>query len=105
MNTKKHKEIEFSEAELLRRVGGFADGTIAFKERTVKVPEPVKNIPATDIKKIRLSLGYTQTQFAILLNVPSVTAKSWEVGRRKPSGAALRLLAIVRSNPEALFAV
>ena len=105
MNTKKHKEVEFSEAELLRRVGGFADGTISFKERTVKIPEPIKNIPATDIKKIRLSLGYSQNQFAVLLNVPSVTAKSWEVGRRKPSGAALRLLAVARRNPEALFAV
>jgi hypothetical protein len=31
-STKKFKEVEFSEAELLRRVGSFADGTIPFME-------------------------------------------------------------------------
>jgi putative transcriptional regulator len=41
--------------------------------------------------------------FARLLNVPTVTAASWEKGRRKPSGAALRLLQIARKHPEALL--
>ena len=105
MSTKKYKEVEFSEAELLRRVGGFADGTISFREHIMKVPQPVKSIPAKEIKNIRVKLGYNQGQFAILLNVPTVTAKSWEIGKRKPSGAALRLLAVARTSPEALFAV
>jgi DNA-binding transcriptional regulator YiaG len=34
--------------------------------------------------------------------VPKVTAISWENGTRKPSGAALRLLAVARKHPEAL---
>ena len=37
-----------------------------------------------------------------MLNVPVVTAISWEKGRRQPSGAALRLLEIAREHPEML---
>jgi DNA-binding transcriptional regulator YiaG len=47
---------------------------------------------------------YTQSEFAVLLTVPAVTATSWENGTRKPSGAALRLLAVARNYPEALHA-
>jgi putative transcriptional regulator len=64
----------------------------------------VKPIPAKQIRAIRAGLGFTQTQFASLLNVPKVTAISWENGTRKPSGAALRLLAVARKHPEALEA-
>jgi hypothetical protein len=41
--------------------------------------------------------------FARLLNVPVVTEASWEVGRRNPSGAALRLLQIAKKEPEVLL--
>lgn len=53
---------------------------------------------------MRAKLGFTQAEFAALLNVPKVTAISWENGSRKPSGADLRLLAIARRHPEALQA-
>jgi DNA-binding transcriptional regulator YiaG len=33
-----------------------------------------------------------------------VTAISWENGSRKPSGAALRLLAVAKHHPDALQA-
>ena len=105
MKTKtKNTEIEFDANELLRRMKGFAAGTERVRERTIKLPPPVKPIPAKEIRAIRLGLGYTQTEFAALLNVPAVTAISWENGTRKPSGAALRLLAVARNHPEALQA-
>ena len=105
MKTKLKKiEIEFDANELLRRMKGFAAGREPARERTVKLPPPVKPIPAKQIRGIRLGLGCTQTEFAALLNVPAVTAISWENGTRKPSGAALRLLAVVRHHPEALHA-
>jgi putative transcriptional regulator len=69
------------------------------------VPPPVKPIAPRQIRAIRESLGFTQSQFAALLNVSMVTAISWENGTRKPSGAALRLLAVARHHPEALQAV
>jgi DNA-binding transcriptional regulator YiaG len=43
-------------------------------------------------------------RIATLLNVPKVTAISWENGTRKPSGAALRLLAVAKHYPDALQA-
>ena len=100
----KKTEIEFAANELLRRMKGFAARREPARERTVKLPPPVKPIPAKQIRAIRLGLGCTQTEFATLLNVPAVTAISWENGTRKPSGAALRLLAVARHHPEALHA-
>ena len=43
--------------------------------------------------------------FAGILNVPVVTVRKWESGERMPSGAALRLLEVMRSRPEALLQV
>lgn len=51
----------------------------------------------------RESLNVSQSVFARMLNVPTVTAASWEKGRRKPSGAALGLLQIARKHPETLL--
>ena len=103
MKTQK-SEIAFDANTLLARVEGFAEGKERTVERMVKLPPPVKPIPAKQIRAIRAGLGFTQTQFASLLNVPKVTAISWENGTRKPSGAALRLLAVARKHPEALEA-
>lgn len=105
MKTKlKKPEIAFDAESLVARVEGFAAGKLPARERMIKLPPPVKSIPARQIRAIRVGLGCTQLEFAALLNVPPVTAISWENGSRKPSGAALRLLAVVRSHPEALDA-
>ena len=105
MKTKMKKtEIEFDANELLRRMKGFTAGRPPARARTVKLPPPVKPIPAQQIRAIRPGPGGTPTEFATLLNVPAVTAISWENGTRKPSGAALRLLAVARHHPEALHA-
>jgi putative transcriptional regulator len=103
MKTKK-TEIEFDPEELVARLERFAAGTERAHERIVKVPPPVKPIAPKQIRAIRVGLGITQSQFAALLNVPTVTAISWENGTRKPCGAALRLLAVAKLYPEALQA-
>ena len=100
MTIAKKPEIEFDANELRRRMKGFAAGREPARERTVKLPPPVKPIPAKQIRAIRPGLGCTPTGFATLLNVPAVTAISWENGTRKPSGAALRLLARGQASPE-----
>ena len=96
--------IDFDPEALVARVEGFAAGIEPARERTVKLHPPVKPIAPKQIRAIRASLGFTQSQFAALLNVPMVTAISWENGTRKPSGAALRLLAVAKRHPEALQA-
>ena len=103
MKTKK-TEISFDADTLLSRVEGFAAGVEPAREHTIKLAPPVKAMPAKEIRAIRERLGCTQMEFAALLNVPKVTAISWENGTRKPSGAALRLLAIAKHHPEALQA-
>lgn len=100
----KQKEIEFDADLLLARVERVAAGKETVSEHRIKLPMSVKPISAREIRAIRTKLGFTQIQFASLLNVPKITAISWENGTRKPSGAALRLLAVVRKHPEALEA-
>jgi putative transcriptional regulator len=56
------------------------------------------------VRSIRKKLNVSQPVFAAMMNIPTVTAASWERGRRKPTGAALRLLDIARRHPEILIA-
>lgn len=98
----KSTEVEFDANELLRRVESFAAGLEPSRERMVKIPAPARQITPREVRAIRSQLGFSQEQFARLLNVPKVTAISWENGARKPSGAALRLLAVAKTHPEAL---
>jgi len=97
-------EITFDAGTFVVRVAGCAAGRPSARARPVKRPPPVPPIPPPQSRAIRPGLGGTQTEFATLLNVPAVTAISWENVTRKPSGAALRLLAVARHHPEALHA-
>jgi len=100
----KKNELAFDIEELVGRVERFAAGLERVRVRRVAIPPPVKAMSPRTIRQTRAKLGCTQSEFAALLNVPKVTAVSWENGTRKPSGAALRLLAVVRKNPAALQA-
>jgi putative transcriptional regulator len=71
--------------------------------RVVELPDPPRKLRARDIRNIRQSLKATQVVFASYLNVSPNTVRSWEQGTRRPQGADLRLLAIVRKNPKALL--
>jgi putative transcriptional regulator len=103
------KEIEFDAGQLLQSLRDHADHLEGKKKLTLRVsslilPPPVKPIKPTEITAIRQKLNVSQPVFAGLLNVPLTTARSWEQGRRKPSGAALRLLDIARQSPKILLA-
>ncbi len=105
------QEIEFDPKALVDRVKTFAAHAKSKKPMPnlritqVVVPIKLKPLPPSDIKRIRTHLGVSQAAFAALLNVPRNTAISWENGVRKPSGAALKLLSLVRQKPEILAAV
>jgi putative transcriptional regulator len=109
--SKKHsaREIEFDGALLLQSLRGHADHLEGKKKVTMRLtnlvlPTPVKAIKPKDISGIRRQLNVSQPVFAALLNVPLATARSWEQGKRRPSGAALRLLDLARQQPKILVA-
>ena len=71
--------------------------------RVTAIPKPAKSMPPGRIKKIRVSLHASQSQFARLLNVSTNTVESWEQGVRRPRQAALKLLAIADRHPHVLL--
>ncbi|MEI8351715.1 MAG: transcriptional regulator [bacterium] len=77
---------------------------ITMRTTTVALPARVERIRPEEVRTIRRKLKVSQAVFARLLNVPVVTEASWEIGRRNPSGAALRLLQIAKRAPQALLA-
>jgi putative transcriptional regulator len=101
----KRKAIPFNAEDLIRSVDEVRDVVLGRSKatlRTTKVPSPAPPLTAKEGGQIRAHLKVSQPVFAAILNVPTVTAISWEKGRRRPSGAALRLLEIARTHPELL---
>ncbi len=56
----------------------------------------VKAFSGRDIVSLRDREGVSQKVFARYLNVPVTLVSQWERGERKPSGAAVKLLSIVK---------
>ncbi len=104
---KKHTEIEFDAEALVGSVEAFAALVQGRKKLTLRttqlsMPAPIKPMAPREITTLRQRLNVSQAVFAGLLNVPKVTAISWEKGRRRPTGAALRLLDLIRKKPQIL---
>lgn len=55
---------------------------------------------AMDVKAIRESTGRTQEAFAQMIGTPLSTVRSWEQGKRQPTGPTRALLAIFQADPE-----
>ena len=85
----------------LQEVLAHVQGKITLKE--VVLPERLREILPAEIKSLRDKMNVSQAVFASILNVPTVTAISWEKGRRKPTGAALRLLDLARKDPQRIL--
>jgi putative transcriptional regulator len=65
-------------------------------------PEP-RPRSKKDIVRLREQLNFSQGMLARALNVSASTVQAWEAGRRTPSDAALKLLAIAEKHPEDLL--
>lgn len=103
----KKKPLPFNAEDLVRSIEEVRDAVTGRRKltlRTTRLPQPAPSVTAKDVQRIRARLKVSQPVFAAMLNVPTVTAISWEKGRRQPSGAALRLLEIARKRPEVLSA-
>jgi putative transcriptional regulator len=87
--------------ESLHQALKHAQGKVTCKMTVM--PQRLKPFSPSEIKEIRESLQLSQALFAAYLNVPAVTAISWEKGRRMPTGAALKLLTLAKHHPEVLL--
>ena len=58
------------------------------------VPPPT--FTAEAIRRLREHLHVSQAVFAAYLNASVSTVQKWESGDKKPSGAALRLLSVIK---------
>ena len=57
-----------------------------------------------DVKAVRAKVGMTQEQFAARFGFSVATLRHWERGDRKPQGASLVLLNLIKRVPEAVTA-
>lgn len=71
--------------------------------RTTILPAPPKPMTARDIRRLRRQVNASQAVFACSLNVSTKLVQAWEAGRRKPTGAALRLLRLGGEQPDVVF--
>jgi putative transcriptional regulator len=98
-----NKEHTFGEAELIGSMGealAHAKGKLTLK--TTQVPAPSAKMTAAGVARIRKTLKASTPVFAAYLNVTPDTVRNWEKNRRRPTGAALRLLEIAARRPEIL---
>ena len=59
---------------------------------------PVEPLRPTEIKHIRESTHVSQAVFAALLNTSLSTVQKWEIGQKRPTGTALKLLHLVQKR-------
>ncbi len=59
---------------------------------------PVKNLSATQIKRLRTRNNASQAVFAAYLNTSPSTVQKWEQGQKKPNGQSLKLLNLVQQK-------
>lgn len=65
----------------------------------VQSPACVTRYEIADVKAIREQLNVSQSEMARALGTSVDTIKSWESGRRNPTGLAAKVLATIQANP------
>ncbi len=59
---------------------------------------PIEPLQPDQIKKIREASHVSQAVFARLLNTRLSTVQKWEIGQKRPTGTALKLLHLVQKR-------
>src|SRR5213595_701217 len=89
-------EAMHGSAAMLFKAGGIDKATMRHFDETYL--EPPKLFAPVEIKRLRESNKVSQPVFARYLNTSESTVEKWEAGTKKPSGAALKLLNVVRKH-------
>jgi putative transcriptional regulator len=89
-------EAIHSSASAMFKVGAIDKATMrSFDASCLAVPAALK---PHQIKKLRERHRVSQPVFARYLNTSESTVEKWESGAKKPSGMALKLLAVVQKH-------
>ena len=56
----------------------------------------------SDARLARHKLGLSQREFAALIGTGVGTVRKWELGTRRPSGAARTLIEVIKTEPKAV---
>lgn len=69
------------------------------------IPQEARNLDTVRlVTDLRRSLGMNQSEFAATLGISKSSLTKWETGERRPDAAALKLLRILRDNPQLITA-
>ena len=60
------------------------------------------HLPQVDVRKVRLKMGLSQSQFATRFGLPPATLRNWEQGRAHPDAPTRVLLAVIAKHPKAV---
>jgi putative transcriptional regulator len=83
-------------AAAVHKVGAISKATMRDFDAAALV-EPEALTPS-QIKKIREKTRLSQAVFARRLNTSASTVEKWEIGAKRPSGLALKMLAVVKKH-------
>ncbi|MCX6962966.1 MAG: type II toxin-antitoxin system MqsA family antitoxin [Verrucomicrobia bacterium] len=101
------QDMPFDGGDLVASATQFSEALQDSRKATLRrasIPRP-ESLDASQIADLRKSLNLSQAVFAGFLGVRPASVMSWEYGRRRPSGSALRLLQIATRHPEVLLEV
>jgi putative transcriptional regulator len=94
-------------AKMVAALGRFRDTIEAgvpieqrYTVRRVKLGLPTRSFGPDEVKGIRATMGVSQPIVGQFLEVDVKTIRSWEQGRRSPSGIARRFLEGIQTSPE-----
>jgi putative transcriptional regulator len=94
-------EAVHASASALLKVGAIDKATMrSFDESCLSIPA---SLAPDQIKTLRERHHVSQPVFARYLNTSESTVEKWETGAKRPSGMALKLLAIVQKHGLAIF--
>lgn len=97
---KKTTRVEHALIRGLKEALEYERGKKKLKTTHRELPSPAPNWNQDEIRKIRREvLNVSQPAFAVILNVKPPTIRAWEQGKKRPSGAASRLLQIAATEP------
>lgn len=90
--------------ELVQSMGEALEHAQGKRElRTTILPGRPRPMESDDVRRLRNSVNASQAVFASYLNVSPQLVRAWESGRRRPEGAALRLLELASRSPRTVF--